>query len=602
MADDLETKLVNYYEEWEDNTQSSRADSERNRDYYDNYQYTEEEKNILKARNQPIVTFNLIKRTVDALLGVEKENRTDPKALPRTPQHAEDAESITDSIRYVLDNNDFDQEASAGFKHLLVEGVEGYDIQIIPKQRDFEIGVNSIPWDRMFWDPHSRRNDFKDAKFKGIVIWMDWEDAKNKKEWDQDVLKTAIEKQETPHNTTHADKPIFKWNDHQRKRVKICYINYKENNRWHYAYFCKGGILQGGEPIPYVDEFGIQQASLEFQSAFVDRDGNRYAYTTALVSPQDEVNKRRSKTLDAVTRRQTFGNQRAGIDVEKAKAEAGKADGHFDLQAGEWGKDFGIVPNPEISTGNLQLLIEAKDAFNVVGANTSVTGKEDRVMSGRAEIVRQQAGFRELAPVTDAHSSVKKRIYRKIWYLVRQYWDGERWIRVTDDEDNLKWVGLNQPITLRDQIEEDFADDPGALLTLQQMEGDPRLNQVVGVRNELSQMDVDITIEEAPDIANIQQEQFEIIVDLFRAFPGDISPEAIVELSSLRTKQKEKFIERMRGGEEGQQQLLAQQQEKSQLDRVQQIAEIEKIQSETEENQAAALEKVSKAMEDRFTA
>ena len=34
-----------------------------------------------------------------------------------------------------------------------------------------------VPFDRLFWDPHSRKLDFNDARYKGIVIWMDRDQA-----------------------------------------------------------------------------------------------------------------------------------------------------------------------------------------------------------------------------------------------------------------------------------------------------------------------------------------------------------------------------------------------------------------------------------------
>lgn len=590
----LDAKLVSYYEEYEQNTFTARNTSEKNRDYYDNKQYTQEEQAELNKRKQPIVTFNLVKRTVDALKGLEKQNRTDPKALPRTPQHEKDADSATDSIRYVCDNNDFDQLASDGFGTLILEGVEGYDIQAVPKDDtngEIEVEISQIPWDRMFWDIHSRKNDFSDAKYLGIVIWMDYEDAKAKRDWDQDLLMAAIDKSESPYSDTHEDKPQYKWNDSRRKRVKICYIQYLEGNVWHYAYFTKGGVLKGGKPMPYLNEDDRPYRSLEFQSAFVDREGNRYGYATSLISPQDEVNKRRSKSLHLVSQRQTFGNQRSGMNTAQNKLELAKPDGHVEIQSGEWGKDFGLIPTTDMTAGNFQLLEEAKDMFNVVGANTSITGKEDRVMSGRAEIVRQQAGVRELAPVMDAHSHIKKRVYRQIWNRVRQYWDGERWVRVTDDESNLRWVGVNRKVTLGEQLQQQFGELPP------QFANDPRLSQVVAVENRLADLDVDIMVEEAPDVANIQAEQFELIANLYQANPQEIPFESIIQLSSLRN--KDQLLEKIKGGEEAQAAAAQQAEQDREINRAGAISEIEykraqtqKLESETEKNQATTIKTV----------
>lgn len=588
MEDSIDSKLVGYYEEYEQNTFQARTTSEKNRDYYDNKQWTSEEESELKKRKQPVLTFNLVKRTIDALKGLEKQNRTDPKALPRTPQHEQDADSATDAIRYVCDNNDFDQLASEGFGNLLLEGVEGYDVQAKVKNEKIEVEVKNISWDRMFWDIHSRKNDFSDAKYLGIVIWMDYEDAKDKKDWDQDKLAAAIDKSESPYSDTHEDQPVYKWNDSKRKRIKICYIQYLEGNVWHYAYFTKGGLLKGGKPMPFLDEHGKPCRSLEFQSAFVDREGNRYGYTTSLISPQDEVNKRHSKALHLINQRQTFGNQRSGMNTPQNKLELAKPDGHIEMQTGEFGKDFGIIPTSDMTAGNFQLLQEAKEIFNVVGANTSVTGKEDRVMSGRAEIVRQQAGARELAPVMDAHSHVKKRVYRQIWNRIHQYWDDERWVRVTDDESNLRWVGINRNVTLGDQLQQQFGSLPP------QFQNDPRLNEVIAVENQLSELDVDIMIEESPDVANIQAEQFELVANLYQANPQAIPFESIIELSSLRN--KDQLIDKIKGNQEAQAAATQDAQQDKEIARAKEVADINKTNSEAEKNQATTIKTVAESM------
>ncbi len=306
------------------------------------------------------------------------------------------------------------------------------------------------------------------------------------------------------------------------------------------------------------------------------------------------MNKRRSKALHLISQRQTFGNRMSGIEASEVKAELAKPDGHVELNNGEFGKDFGIIPTSDMAAGNFQMLEEAKAAFNVVGANTSVTGKEDRVMSGRAEIVRQQAGIRELAPVTDAHAHFKKRIYRQVWNRIRQYWTANKWIRVTDDERNMKWVELNKPVTVGQVMEQEFANDPQKMAIFkQQYANDPRLNQVAEVQNQLSELDVDILIEEAPDVATIQEEQFDLIAKMYQANPNAIPFESIIEVSSLRN--KDKMLEKIRGTEEQQAQRMEQQKRADALIEQEKSIEMANKQADTQAKKAKAIRDVSEA-------
>src|SRR5690606_41123084 len=70
--------LVRQFEEAEDQGRENREKCQRDRDYYDGYQLTDEEINTLTQRGQPVVVFNRIAPKVDAVLGFERRMRVDP--------------------------------------------------------------------------------------------------------------------------------------------------------------------------------------------------------------------------------------------------------------------------------------------------------------------------------------------------------------------------------------------------------------------------------------------------------------------------------------------------------------------------------------------
>ncbi len=57
-------KVIQFVDEYLDATNESRTLSERCRDYYDGYQWTEDEREALRARKQPCITNNRIKPKV----------------------------------------------------------------------------------------------------------------------------------------------------------------------------------------------------------------------------------------------------------------------------------------------------------------------------------------------------------------------------------------------------------------------------------------------------------------------------------------------------------------------------------------------------------
>jgi len=570
-------QLIRYYEASEMATIESRYLSERDRDYYDHKQWTDEERDTLGRRKQPAITVNRIKPKVDFLQGLERQTRTDPKAYPRTPQHEDAADAATDALRYVADNVEFDYTSSDIFVNELVEGTGGAEVMVKQARDGWEIEINGYEWDRLFWDAHSRRRDFRDAKFKGTVVWVDYEDAAAMADEgmsEEDVKNVLYASQDPSTGDTYEDKPI-QWIDKDRKRVKIVSIWYEKNGVWKWARFTKGGFLRTPIVSPFLDEDGMPECALEMQSAFVDREGNRYGWVRTQIDMQDEINKRRSKALHLLSVRQFTYEKGAIDDVAKAKRELAKPDGAVETNPS---LKFELLNTSDLAQGQFLLLQEATNEIDRV-ATTAQT--DDKVRSGRAEIARQQASTMELGPIFDGHRHWKKRVYRQCWNRIKQFWTAEKWVRVTDNDNNLKWVGLNKPVTVRDQLGKDIESlppdtmqDPAMQQALQQINNDPRMDQVVDTENVVAELDVDIILEEAPNYVTLQQEQFELLVQLYQANPNGIPWEAIFRASQLRN--KDEILDMLKGDPQQAAQQAQQQKEAFDTEMEGRKAEIDK--------------------------
>lgn len=162
-------------------------------------------------------------------------------------------------------------------------------------------------------------------------------------------------------------------------------------------------------------------------------------------------------------------------------------------------------------------------------------------MSGVALRARSQASQTELAPMFSVLKHLDIRVYRKVWNRIRQYWKAEKWIRVTDDEQNLKWVGLNKPITKGEQILQQAQEQgaqPQQLAQLQQqIAADPSMQEVVDTHNDISNLDVDIVMDDAPDTVTQEVEDFQAMAEMVKSgFP--LPPEAVIMSSPLGNKDK----------------------------------------------------------------
>lgn len=529
-------KLVAYFEEAEDGGREARERSERCRDYYNNIQLTPEEIAVLKKRGQPPIYVNYIQRKVDTLCGIERRSRTDPKAFPRNPDDEQASEAATDSLRYVADQNKFNGLRSEVYNDILVEGAGGADVTVeVMPDGDKMVTIKRIPWDRIVYDIHSRQLDFSDVKYKGIVIWMDGDDARSKY---PDFVDSINDTLSVSSSETYDDRPRYGiWCDSKRKRVRVVQMHYEEDGEWFICTFTKGGFLEPPQVSPYKDKFGRSCSSLHLRSAYADRENNRYGHVEGLIPLQDEINKRRSKSLHLLSQRQTFGRKSALLNTADAKIQLAKPDGHVEMNDGAvFGQDFGVIPTGDMAAGQIQLLQQALSEMNATGANAAMAGKDDRAQSGVALQTKIQAGNVEMEPLADGLREWTKEVFEAMWMRVRQFWTDEKWIRVTDDDRNIKFVGLNKQVTVADRIAQMNPEMRAMWMQQNQIQpGDPRLQEVVEVENDVTGLDVDIVIEEGPDMATLQTEQFQMLADLAKS-GMPIPPKAIIQASSIRNK------------------------------------------------------------------
>lgn len=551
-ARDSDTTLTRYrkhFSDYVDNSQTERQEAELHRDYFDGKQWTADERATLEARGQPVITDNKIKDKIEYMEGVERKTRTDPKAFPRTPKHEQDADVATDCLRYVFDRNRFGQIKSAVFQNLLVEGFGGCEV-IVDKAKPKDVLIRKLRWDRIYRDPYSMEPDCSDATYVGFITWMDFEKAKSKWPKSKDIVEMGPARNA---GETQDDKP--RWIDAKRRRSQIFEHYEKRDGKVYRSVFCWGGFLEEPALCPYKNDDDEHEWPLILASAYIDRDGKRYGLVQRYVSLQDEVNKRRSKSLHAINSKRVIADQGAVADVEKARKEVHKPDGYIEKQPG---MEFEVQENFELSAAHFQLLQQAENALSITGPNAALLGQSGSI-SGRAKELDQQGGAVQVSVLFDNIRDWQLRVARAVWARIRQYWDEEMFIRVTDDENGLKFVAINQRVTQGDQAAEQFKQDPEFQglpppekeRVIQNMAQDPAMQApAVGpdgkpvMKNAVSELDVDIIIDESPDAITIQAEEFQKLAELAKSgIP--IPPDALIEASQIRNKKQ--ILDKMSG-------------------------------------------------------
>jgi hypothetical protein len=558
-ANDAIVLVKTQVEQYLNDTITGRSLSERDRDYVDHKQWTDQEIAKLKSRNQAPVVVNRCKPKVEGLIGLGNMRKVDPIAYARTKKHEKASHAITDALRFVADEVDLPKIKTETAGDFWVEGTCGAIVDVKQKRSgEIKIRVARIPWDRLYWDTNSRDLDFEDARFKGFMLWMS-EDQILEMFPEADINMLGMEYSDE----TFEDRP--RWSDRKRNRYRLAYHFWIKNGIWWYCIFSGDYFLVEPQESPFLDDEGEPCCPIEMASANIDRENQRYGEVRSYISMQDEINHRRSKALHLLSQRQTKSTKGAIKDIKALKRELAKPDGHVEVQGKA--EDFEILATGDMAQGQFEIYQDAKAELDAVGMNAQLSGERQQGdLSGRAINMLQQAGTMELNRQFGILTSWEKRIYRQIWARIKQFWNEEKWIRVTDDQDDLRWVGLNSQITTQQFLEEQINDKSLPLterqryaasyqFLMQAAQADPadplmaemaqqakaKLEEIIEVRNEVSQLDVDIVLDQSFDVVNAEQEQFEMLAKF--ASSGDVDFLDLIEVSQIRG--KEKLIEKI---------------------------------------------------------
>jgi hypothetical protein len=609
---DLETARQQF-EEYADGTINSRALAEKCRDYRDGKQWTSEEQETLKKRKQPCITDNKIQDKCDTLLGIEKQMRTDPKAFPRNPDDEEAAEAATDSLRFVADQSDFNRTVrKPAADNLMVEGLCAGHVIVEKKKgkgygkgQSVKVCMEHIRWDRVYYDIHSLREDFDDKSYCGYFRWMDADAAKREFKGREDAIEEAVSASSVSGpDKSLDDKPRFVMTVRNRPRVQVFKHYMLKDGTWHEGVWCSGGWLEDLKPCAYTDEYGEPKCCMELQALYRDADGNAYGSVPRYLDLQDEHNKRRSKMLHLLNAKRVTVVKGVTEDINRLRAEIHRPDGVIEIPVDDVNKGIKVEDNINEAEGQWRLLQQTDLALSQTGPNMALMGQSGDI-SGRAKQLDQQSGSLPISPLFEALDGWEVRMFRQAWCRIKQYWTAEMWIRVTDDENKVRFVGLNQPVTFGDQMAESLRHEQMApeekTALVQQIAADPASRQPYvengkqKIKNNVAEMDVDIIIDRTQDTVNIQQEQFEMLASIAERRP-EVPFKVLVEMSQLRSDVKKRVQDTLTGENDPAAQQAAQFQQM-----MQQLQGL-LMQADVRDKNAAAAQKEAAAVESHIDA
>lgn len=563
---------------WEFNKRDEIEEARTARKYYHDKQWTDEQIEVLNRRKQPVVWDNKIKRKIDFIVGVEQRMRRDPKGYPRNPSDTHAADIATAGLRYCCDINRWEQIASDSAHDGLVSGSGIAWVGIEPGRDGPEPKVRLVQIDRFFYDPRSLKPDFSDARYMGVHLWLDIEDAVEKWPDQEQKLRSLLDKDQSASVLTTEQDHTTQWADFEHSRVRVLEFWERTRQGWDYCFFCGETTLESG-PSPFLDEDGKPDNPYVAWSPYIDEKGSRYGLIRSMIPLQDEINKRRSKLLHAVSVRQVHIRTGSVEDVDKLRSELSRPDGVIEINGDDkWGETVGILDQSDQIRGQAELLLEAKTSLENIGPNPGLIGKGGGIadQSGRAILAQRDSGMTELSPVMDRLRDWKLRVYRKVWSRMRQAWQGEKWIRVSEYDDAPQFVGMNV-----------FDQDPQTqqLRVGSVMVAGGQENRVPG---RLAEIDVDVILEEGPDTITMTEELLEKMAQLG---PGAFPPKVLIELSNVPN--KDRLLKMMDEASQPPPDVVAMQKRMAELEAMFKASQIDVQRSTVERNRAEVVSKLA---------
>ena len=596
LANDLWCKLKrarDHISKWRQETREAYK-------YYAGDQWNSDDKQVLEDQQRPCVTFNRIPRVINAVAGLELQNRQEVRYLPRKVGQEPDgpvSDMLTGAAKWARDLCDAEDEESEMFQDACICGM-GWTESRMDYEEDSQglYKKERIDPIEMLWDTESKRRNLSDAKWVAHI--KDISKKEVKELWPNFKSELSNFWEYTPSDDHNADQAFEYKNDQSENLSKpntysIARIQWWERERYYKVQDpMEGKMIDLSEERyttlkPMLDQMGAKAVKLtrmRYKQAFMcgkylleeptDLNCNHFTYQCVtglrdhknnywfgmvrmMKDPQMWANKWLSQIQHIINSNAKGGLMaEVGAFVSQSKAEEDYAKPNSIVWLQDGALAAGKVQTkdaPRYPDGVDRLLQYAVSAINdVVGVSMEMMGSTDRNQPAYLEELRKTASISVLATFFSALRYYRKREGRVLAYFIQNYLSDGRLVRIVGEE--------------------------GA--------------QYIPLVKDKTTFEYDIIVDDAPSSPNMKQKSFEalqVIVPLALQTGMPIPPDVLDYTplpESLIMKWKKMIAE-------GSQDPIADQMKQIQmmlayLETEKTQAEIQKIGSETSKNYAQA--------------
>lgn len=482
-----------------------RTEADIDADYYDGKQLPTEVLATLRSKGMGPLTTELVKPTINAVLGLEAQTRTDWNVAADDERFSDVADALSARLKEAERETRADRSCADAYAGEIKVGLHWVEVSRSSNPFEYPYRVKQVHRREIYWDHRAREPDLSDCRFLIRKRWLDEDQAKaffpyhaelighacrGFRDWVGDFVREDLSehlqrgfRDEQNFNFEEAE-----WRDTERGRILALEVWYRvwtrgtvliipsQNNRAveydptnpRHKIAIAAGMAEPIEAVypkmrlswwlgphritdspikdnefPYVPFWGYRE----------DKTLAPYGMIRAMRSPQDEVNARFQKMYWLLSARRIIADADAidlkANDWNKVKHEAGRADGVIvlnqlrrNLQTG-----FQIVENIQLANEQAKLIEERKRAVQeTAGVFMAQLGQAGAADSGIAIDKLVQQGVTSLAELNDNYRFGRRKVGELLVNLIRQDLAG-RQMTFEVDKDLLgkKKVTINLP-------------------------------------------------------------------------------------------------------------------------------------------------------------
>ncbi len=497
-------------------------------DMYHNRQYTQEEIDVLTTRGQPVETFNIIKTFSNAVAGYFDTVVNDIAVRPRYTSNPAAALLLNDVAQYVLEDNEFETEATKVELDGMLTGKMCifYDIQDTKKFDAFgrkvkELKIEHVPAFEVKIDPMSKKDDRSDARFISRWRWVDEEEFNEK--WPPvatvnhagrgNKKAESYSTEGTEDEQTNFEKrygirlhgKFEEWNNY----LVVHTIMRDKGTLW--SVIWHNDIILEKKKVPFNKMLSPFRVVLMSNSDKAEH----YGIFREIIETQKAINQALIQIQMLINTKKAIVEKDAVGDVDDFTKQFNRVNNVIVVE------DLAGVKIEDISRDVMAqygIIDKGLERIKIVlGVNDSFLGTAFASDSGRKVNLQQNSSKSQLSTVVKRVQFMYKMVGEDIVKFIQQYYTSSQILRVADKTNGDRYLALNQPIMIpqgdgqEGPVYDEELDDKGK--PMEDEYGNILMTPLNDPDTDIKFVDVDIKVESVP--YNNAAEQNQLLFETF---------------------------------------------------------------------------------------